>query len=67
MKNDKCPGNDEIQKRSMNSFGILKIHYLIRKKKFISGELPTFQKQALIKLIEKKDKWLIKNWCPIRV
>ena len=34
------------------------------KKSFISGELSTSQKQAVIKLIEKKDrdKWLIKNW-----
>ena len=37
------------------------------KTSFISGELFTSQKQAVIKLIEKKDgdKRLIKNWRPI--
>ena len=34
---------------------------------FIAGELSTSQKQAIIKLIEKKDrdKRFIKNWRPI--
>ena len=37
------------------------------KKSFTSGELSTTQKQAVIRLIEKKDrdKRLIKNWRPI--
>ena len=37
------------------------------KKSFISGELSTSQKQAVMKLIEKKDrdKQLINNWRPI--
>ena len=37
------------------------------KKSFISGELSTSQKQAVIKLIERKDrdKQLIKNWRPV--
>ena len=34
---------------------------------FVAGELSTSQKQAIIKLIEKKDrdKRFIKNWRPI--
>ena len=61
MKNDKSTGND----------GITTYFYeLFRdsiKKSFISGELSTSQKQAVIKLIEKKnrDKRLIKNWHPV--
>ena len=45
----------------MSSFG------MTLKKSFLSGELSTFQKQAAIKLIEKKetDKRLIKYWRPI--
>ena len=56
----------ELQKSSMNSFGmILKIHYLIQQRN--PGELSTSKKQAVIKLIEKTDrhKRLIKNWRPI--
>ena len=36
-------------------------------KSFLSGELSISQKQAVIKLIEKKkrDKRLIKNWMPV--
>ena len=36
-------------------------------KKFLGGELNISQKQAIIKLIEKKktDKRMIKNWRPI--
>ena len=69
MKNDKSSGNDRIAKefyevcwdniKNSLSDSIMK--------SFISGELSTSQKQAVIKLIKKKDrdKQLMKNWHPI--
>ena len=69
MKNDKSPGNDGITKELYKFFwdDIKNSLSDSIKKFFISGELSTSQKQAVIKLIEKKDidKRLIKNWCPI--
>ena len=69
MKNDKSPGNDGITKELYKFFwdDIKNSLSDSIKKSFISGELSTSQKQAVIKLIEKKDidKRLIKNWCPI--
>ena len=69
MKNDKSPGNDGITKKLYKFFwdDIKNSLSDSIKKFFISGELSTSQKQAVIKLIEKKDidKRLIKNWCPI--
>ena len=69
MKNDKSPRNDGITKEFYEFFwGDIKNSLSDSvKKSFISGELSTSQKQAVIKLIEKKDrdKRLIKNWCPI--
>ena len=69
MKNDKSPRNDEITKEFYKFFWDNIKNSLSNsiKKSFISGELSTSQKQAVIKLIEKKDidKWLIKNWRPI--
>ena len=69
MKNDKSPGNDRITKGFYELFwdDIKNSLSDSIKKSFISGELSTSQKQAVIKLIEKKDgdKRLIKNWHPI--
>ena len=69
MKNDKSPGNDGITKEFYEFFwdDIKNLLSDSIKKSFISGELSTSQKQAVIKLIEKKDrdKRLLKNWRPI--
>ena len=69
MKNDKHPGNYQITKEFHEFFwdDIKNSLSDSLKKSFISGELSTSQKQAVIKLIEKKDidKRLIKNWRPI--
>ena len=69
IKNDKSPGNDAITKEFCEFFwdDIKNVLSDSIKKSFISGELSTSQKQAAIKLIEKKDrdKRLIKNWRPI--
>ena len=69
MKNDKPPGNDRITKEFYEFFwnDIKNSLSDSIKKSFLSGELSTSQKQAVIKLIEKKDrdKRLIKNWRPI--
>ena len=65
MKNDKSPGNDGITKEFYEFFWDDIKNYLSGsiKKSFIIGELSTSQKQAVIKLLKKKnrDKWLIKN------
>ena len=65
MKNDKSPGNDGIAKEFYEFFwdDIKNSLSDSIKKSFISGELSTSKKQAVIKLIEKKDrdKRLIKN------
>ena len=69
MKNDKSPGNDGITKEFYEFFwdDIKNSLSDSIKKSFISGELSSSQKLAVIKLIEKKDrdKQLFKNWCPI--
>ena len=69
MKNDKPPGNERITKEFYEFFwnDIKNSLSDSIKKSFVSGELSTSQKQAVIKLIEKKDrdKRLIKNWHPI--
>ena len=69
MKNYKSPGNGGITKE-FYEFVWDDIKNSLSgsiKKSFISGELSNSQKQAVIILIEKKerDKRLIKNWCPI--
>ena len=58
IKNNKSPGNDEIRKEFYEFFWDDIKNSLSNsiKKSFISGELPTSQKQAVIKLIEKKDR-----------
>ena len=69
MDNDKSPGNDGITKELY-----IKLWDAVKEplcasiqQSFIAGELSTSQKQAIIKLIEKKDrdKRFIKNWRPI--
>ena len=46
---------------------LLKNHFASIQQSFVEGELSKSQKQAIIKLIEKKgrDKRFIKNWRPI--
>ena len=65
MKNDKSPGNDGITKEFYEFFwdDIKNSLSGSVKKSFTIGELSTSQKQAVIKLLKKKDKekWLIKN------
>ena len=66
MKNDKSPGNDGITKEFYEFFWDDIKNSLSEsiKKSFTSGELSTSQKQAVSKLIKKKDSdnQLIKNW-----
>ena len=56
MKNDKSPGNDGITKEFYEFFwnDIKNSISDSIKKFFISGALSSFQKQAIIKLIERK-------------
>ena len=69
MPQNKLPGSDVITKEFYAAFwNDLKTPLLSSfNKAFKVGELSTSQKQAVIKLIEKKykDKRLIKNWRPI--
>ena len=69
MPNNKSPGNDGLTKEFYEVFwDDLKTPLVSSfKSAFVKGELSNFQKQAVIKLIEKKDKdkRLIQNWRPI--
>ena len=69
MKNDKTPCNDELSKERYELFGDdVKIPSLASfNDAFIKEELNTSEKQAVMKLILKKDtgKKFIKNWRPI--
>ena len=69
MQNDKSPGNDGLTKEFYVSFWdyINQSLYDSIMTAKVKGELSTSQKQAIIKLLEKKDrdKRLIKNWRPI--
>ena len=69
MDNDKSPGNDGTIKAFCLKFwdAVKEPLCAFIQQSFIAGELSTSQKQAVIKLIEKKDrdKRSIKNWRPI--
>ena len=69
MANNKSPGNDALTKEFYEVFwDDLKTPLISSfKSAFVKGELSNSQKQAVIKLIEKKDKdkRLIQNWRPI--
>ena len=69
MKNGKSPGNDGLTKEFYTAFfGELGSHLLETfNYSFVKGELTSSQKQAVITLIQKKDRnvMLIKNWRPI--
>ena len=68
MQNNKSPGNEVLTKEFFVTF------WEVIKDVFLNScgtaklkkELTTSQRQAIIKLIEKKDndKWIIKNWRP---
>ena len=69
MENNKLPGNDCLAKEFYDTFWteikdplLDSIHHAQ-----VTKQLSISQKQAIIKLIEKKDKdkRYIKNWCPI--
>ena len=69
MKSEKSPGNDGLNSELYKHFWEnvkepFKASIIDAK---IKGELSTSQRQAIIKLIEKKDKdrTLVKNWRPI--
>ena len=69
MEINKSPGNDGLTKEFYEAFwDHVKVPLLLSfKMAFLKKELSTSQKQAVIKLIEKKDrdKRFIKNWRPI--
>ena len=69
MKNGKSPGNDGLTKEFYNAF-FGELGSLLLKTfnySFVKGELSSSQKQAVITLIQKKDRdvMLIKTWRPI--
>ena len=69
MKNGKNPGSDGLTKEFYTAFfgelGLLLLKTFNHS--FVKGELSSSQKQAVITLIQKKDRdiKLIKNWRPI--
>ena len=69
MSNDKSPGNDGLTKEFYETFWneIKNPLFASIQKSFEVDQLTNSQRQAIIKLIEKKDrdKRLIKNWRPI--
>ena len=69
MNNDKSPGNDGLTKKfQMKSWDVVKESFSTSIQQcFIVGKLSTSQKQAIIKLIKKKDidKRFMKNCRPI--
>ena len=69
MDKDKFPENDGITKEFYIKVwdAVKELLCASIQQSFIAGELSTSQKQAIIKLIEKKDrdKRFVKNWRPI--
>ena len=69
MDNDKSPEHDDITKEFYITFWdtVKELLCASIQQSFLAGELSTSQKQAIIKLIEEKDrdKKFIKNWRPI--
>ena len=69
MPNNKSPGNDGLSKELYEVFWEdLKTPLISSfKSAFDKGELSNFKKQAIIKLLQKRDKnkRLIQNWRPI--
>ena len=71
MSNNKSPENNGLTKEFYETFweGLKKPLCASITKTFHRGELSHSQKQAVVKLIEKKDrdKKFIKNWRPIQL
>ena len=69
MQNNKSPGNDGLRKEFYETLWNKATHAFINSimKERDKKKLSTSQRQAVIKLIEKKesDKRFIKNWRPI--
>ena len=69
MQNNKTPGNDGLTKEFYEAFWNEIKHVFLKSLKQAKekGQLSISQSQAVIKLIEKKDrdKRYIKNWRPI--
>ena len=69
FQKNKTPGNDRLMVEFYLAFWPLVRKHLVECQNFTHrhGELSTSQKQAIITLIEKKDKdkRLLKNWHPI--
>ena len=69
MPNSKSPGHDGLTKEFYEHFlDNLKFYFIDSlKQSKIDGCLPISQRQAIIKLIAKKDrdKGFLKNWQPI--
>ena len=69
MQNDKSPENDGLTKEFNKTFWDELKEIFVNSVTLAKeiGHLSTFQRQAIIKLIEKKDKdkRFIKNWRPI--
>ena len=69
MQNNKTPGNDGLTKEFYETFWNEIKYVFLKSLKQVKekGQLSIFQRQAVIKLVEKKDrdKRYIKNWRPI--